>query len=646
MAVSNDKSKINSTLDRPYDLPDDPTLPYGRGELTAIMPPRLVTESLGAWHPFPTGSERAAWDAVAEPRRTALITAADAALSEPWPALKASVFAEFQRSGDRARFERDHFARRRIVRDLVLGACLTGQDRFTDPIMDATWSICEESFWGVPAHSFSRRLEPLPLPDISEPVIDLFAAETGAQLAWTRYLLGERLEEAGGQAFDERLMAEIDRRLLTPFLDRDDWTWLAKEHRHPNNWTPWVCSNLLVAALLTQADPGRLAVIVSKIIASLDVYVDQLLEDGGCSEGQSYWAVGPAKLLDCLDALHGASDGRLDGFGIPRVRTLSRYPVAMHLGGRDMVQHADGHGQWLLESSTLHRAGRFLDDQQARQLAIHLRDAAAVRQEQSGTNLWRGLSELFEPGYADAPATDPPLIKERWFDDLQVLVAREAAGTADGFFLCMKAGHNAEHHNHNDVGGLSVAIGGRHLVVDPAVGVYSKQTFSAQRYQLWELNSDWHCLPIINGLVQLPGAEYAGRDVRSAVVGNSIMMSAELAAAWPEQLGLASYRREAVLDRDRRRVVVTDTWHGSGISSLLLPLTLVTEPKITGRDVLLRVGGATVSLEIVGAAEIGVESKALDDPNLQALWGDRLWRLLVTPESPLDHGEMRLVFNR
>lgn len=636
----------NNPTHRPYDLPDDPTLPYGRGELTAIMPPALVREALRQWHPFPTIAERAGWEAVGEPTRTVTATAAQTALSEPWPALRASVFADYQRNGDRSRFERDHFQRRRILRDLVLAACLTADDRFTDPIMDAVWSICEESFWGVPAHSFSRRLDHLPLPDTGEPVIDLFAAETGAQLAWTRYLMGEALEQAGGQVFDERVVAEIDQRLLTPFLERDDWTWLAKEHRHPNNWTPWVCSNLLVGTLFAEADLDRRARIVSKIIASLDVYVDQLLDDGGCSEGQSYWAVGPAKLVDCLDALSGASQGRLDGFRIPRVQVLARYPVAMHVGGRNMVQHADGHGQWLLEPSVLHRAGRFLGDAEARQLAIHLRNAPAGREERSGTNLWRGLSELFEPGYAAGPAADPPLIKERWFEDLQVLVAREAVGTTDGFFVCMKAGHNAEHHNHNDVGGLSVAIDGRHLVVDPAVSVYSKRTFGPQRYELWEMNSDWHCLPIINGMVQLPGDRYRARDVYAAPDGRSIMMHADLAAAWPEQLELESYVRTAVLDRDGHRVVVTDTWKGSGVSSLVVPLTLAAEPEIGDGEVGFRVGGSTVTLSIAGAAAISSETRDLEDPNLRALWGDRLWRLLITPQAPYDHGRLELIFDR
>ncbi|RCK68934.1 heparinase [Desertihabitans brevis] len=637
---------------RPYDLPADPTLPYGRGPLTAIMPPAVVREALGTWHPFPTVAERAAWDAVPAPRRREVVERAEAALTTPWPELRASLFAEFHRVGNRARFELSHFARRSLLRDLVLGAGLTGDARFDDPVMDAVWSICEESFWGLPAHSFSRRHARLPLPATDEPVVDLFAAESGAQLAWTRHVMGERLVAAGGEAFDERVVAEIDRRLLTPVLERDDWQWLAKEDRNPNNWTPWICSNLLVTALLTEADADRRAVLVSKVIASLDAYVAQLLPDGGCSEGQSYWAVGPAKLLDCLEALRGASGGRLDGFGVPEVAVLSRYPVAMHVGGRRMVQHADGHGQWLLEASVLHRAGRLLDDPEARQLAVHLRDLPSGRHERARASLWRGLSELFEPGYADAPSCDPPFPQQRWFPDLQVLTARQTGGSAEGLMLCMKAGHNAEHHNHNDVGGLSIALDGQHVVVDPAVGVYSGQTFGPRRYELFEMNSDWHSLPVVSGTVQQPGGEHAARAVRLEEADGCVGLTADLAPAWPAGAGLESYVRTAILDRTAGRVEVTDTWQGAGVSSLVLPLTLAVEPHLgdveDGQRVCrvgLRTATGTLVLDVEGA-RVDVETRDLDDPYLRFLWGERLWRLLLTPTDGPQQGQVRMVFHR
>ena len=66
--------------------------------------------------------------------------------------------------------------------------------RFLDDIANGIWAICEESYWGVPAHLGMQR-KGTGLPDVTEPTVDLFSAETGSLLAWTVYLLGDRLDK-------------------------------------------------------------------------------------------------------------------------------------------------------------------------------------------------------------------------------------------------------------------------------------------------------------------------------------------------------------------------------------------------------------------------------------------------------------------
>ncbi len=74
------------------------------------------------------------------------------------------------------------FARRAPLCALVMAEGVeTG--RFPD-IADTVWAICEESAWQLPAHnSYIRDTPQLPLPDVTRPIVDLFAAETGALLA-------------------------------------------------------------------------------------------------------------------------------------------------------------------------------------------------------------------------------------------------------------------------------------------------------------------------------------------------------------------------------------------------------------------------------------------------------------------------------
>ena len=66
------------------------------------------------------------------------------------------------------------------------------QGRFLDDILNGIYSICEETAWQLPAHnSYIRDTPQLILPDVTRPVMDLFACETGALLACAAYLLEE-----------------------------------------------------------------------------------------------------------------------------------------------------------------------------------------------------------------------------------------------------------------------------------------------------------------------------------------------------------------------------------------------------------------------------------------------------------------------
>ena len=80
-----------------------------------------------------------------------------------------------------------------------------------------------ETSWTIPAHETAQKAG-VGLPNIDEPVIDLFAAETGAQLAWTQYLLRPELDKVS-PLVNPRITEEIERRIITPFLMRDDWGW-------------------------------------------------------------------------------------------------------------------------------------------------------------------------------------------------------------------------------------------------------------------------------------------------------------------------------------------------------------------------------------------------------------------------------------
>ena len=67
-------------------------------------------------------------------------------------------------------------------------------------------------------------------------------------------------------------------------------------------------------------------------------------------------------------------------------------------------------------------------------------------------SLGRVLPALF--GLKDWPqkAARPPLVRDVFLNEIEVMVARDREGSSQGLYVAAKGGHNAESHNHNDIG--------------------------------------------------------------------------------------------------------------------------------------------------------------------------------------------------
>ncbi|MBO0790536.1 MAG: heparinase II/III family protein, partial [Ktedonobacteraceae bacterium] len=91
-------------------------------------------------------------------------------------------------------------------------------------------------------------------------------------------------------------------------------------------------------------------------------------------------------------------------------------------------------------------------------------------------------------------------------------IGRLVAQTQDGapVVLAFKAGHNNEHHNHNDIGSFILHSAGENLLADPGRGLYSRANFDSRRYQNIFNNSYGHSVPRLAGQLQPPGEQYYG----------------------------------------------------------------------------------------------------------------------------------------
>ncbi len=634
--------------------PSPAMAPQERNLLTGRFPEQDLGAVLlppGAWHPYPKIGERDAWNAVPEKVRSTWVDNAGKYLNAPWPPLPATVFLEYARDGNRSRFEHLSFERRERLAGLVVAEVFENKGRFLDDIANGVWAICEESFWGVPAHLGMQR-KGTGLPDVTEPTVDLFSAETGSLLAWTVYLLGDRLDRVSPLLAD-RVCLEVERRILTPNLQRDDFWWMGfGPGRDINNWNPWINSNWLTCVLILERDEQKRRRAVYKIMKSLDNFLNSYPEDGGCDEGPGYWGRAGASLFECLEILHGATHGAIDLYSSPLVRGIGQYIYKVYIKDDYYINFADASGRENPEAGLVYRYGKRIDDSVMTGFGsfLALRKGLDERSDALETgSLGRLLPDLLLSRELSAATPAEPLLLDFWLPGLQVMGARSFPHSSKGLYIAAKGGHNAESHNHNDVGNFIVYADGRPVLIDAGVGTYTSKTFSPQRYEIWTMQSAYHNLPAINGFQQRDGRQFHAEKVAYTADDAAAVFSLDIAKAYPAEAMVNSWVRTVALLRGKR-VELSERY---SLKEFVQPFTLslmtplLVDMPAPGRIRLMESNdkpGLSIAVSFDSERlKASAEEIPLSDARLSNVWGKRLSRIRFTSLTTSLEGEYKIV---
>lgn len=573
-----------------------------------------ATPELVGWEerfPYPQCGD-AAWDKLSSAARERLAEWGREALETAYPMLTATQFMAFVRDGSRKVYEDPYFLRRRTLMGAALAYCARPEPALLDKVIDGLWCVCEETFWGISAHNGSSHAgqipaEQRPLPEPRNPYIDLFAAQTACTLAITVRLLGKELD-AVAPLIRRRVLRELDERIFAPFLYRDDFHWMGMIRQDLNNWTPWILSSIFLSALASIRDDALLRQLFSRGLTMLDRYLDGMPEDGGCDEGAGYWNMAGGALLDCLEAVERVTGGRVTFWAQEKIRRIGAFPLHSHIAGPWHWNFADCDAQPLLDGERVYAYGRHTGDCALRDLGAAM-GASIVPRDTPQMN--RVLDALFR---APAPAPYPPAEERVSLPQLQVFARRHGE-----LYLACKGGHNAESHNHNDVGSFLLFHRGEPVVVDAGNMTYTAQTFSSQRYTLWNTRSRNHNLPLIGGVEQAPGRAYAAREVRE----EAQRISMEIAGAYPSQAGVRSLRRSFLMDREM--VLQDEVLLEQPREIIWVFLSRPRPERVEGG---LRLG--TVRMRYDGSLRCGVEEIPVTDPRMARNFPGSLWRVTLT----------------
>ena len=574
------------------------------------------------WVDFPPYTDRAGWDAFLGDRKAAFVEAGEKNLDYTWRVIKATDYLEFERSG--ARWDGDKNANLSALSALLMAELAEGQGRFLDQIINGIYVFSESTSWANTAHNAlqkSRRA----IQAWDDPVFDLTAGTTSNLLSWTYYFLHEELDKTDPE-ISRRLYHELKRRILDVFLTNDSFWWMVRGQKgRSNNWTPWCNYNALNAFMLLENDPGRLTDAVWLAMKSVDEFLNFSQEDGACDEGTSYWDRAAGSAYDFLDLLNRATGGKIVFFDHPMIRSMGEYIARSYVGNGWVVNFADASARGGGSPYLIYRYGKDVGSPIMKGYA-----ASLYRPENgmsAGADFYRTLAAL---AVRDELAAEEPVFAHpayTWYPQTDVCYM-----TDEGLFVATKGGYNNESHNHNDCGTVSFYVNTIPLLIDVGVGTYTRQTFSSERYTIWTMQSDYHNVPMINGVAQRNGNQY--KATGSSFDPAGMTYSTDLSKAYPAEAQVRKWVRSCTL-KDGKLTLKDNFILDKAVAPNVINFMTWGKVDISTPGVVrLEARGQKAILEYDKRKfSASVETKTLSDPRLSHVWGSEVYRVSLTAKT-------------
>ncbi len=495
------------------------------------------------------------------------------------PHATAAEWLHIRRTNDRG--PSDRILRRSMtgLQALTMQRGMLGPEGDDDRLLDWYWQVAHQAAWTMSPHLGGG------LPRCDRPVIDLGAAMIALYLAEGLEVLAPWLREQA-PGFIESVVAAIDRNVVGPYGAGVAVGW--EERERLNNWIGVCAGSILGAcrslAALGEARPEAEA----RARRGVQTYLEASFSPGGeCDEGIGYWGYGMAFACAGLSRLDPAEATALGG---ARLRLCADYPRRAHLGDDRFIAANDGLDRCQAQLGLIPWLAAITASDWLWSWAAH--------HPHNGPGNLRALNgqlRLADAGPAPVlhAGTSADLLP-----DQQIAILRRNRLSA-----VLTGGHNAENHNHNDLGNIQVMLDGRAVV--PEIGFpspYPADFFGPRRYTYLAASSRGHSCPGISG-----HAQRAGRDAQAVVVAwtpeaAEPSFTLELAAAYPREAGLRSWRRS--LTDTASAMVLEDRFATGPGAAIEHALWFADPPEIARGDatLIVRSGGLRVEIAPIPAS--------------------------------------------
>jgi hypothetical protein len=344
-----------------------------------------------------------------------------------------------------------------------------------------------------------------------------------------------------------RLREGVERRALQPYLEgatrEKPMQWLTAKH----NWNPVCNGGATVLALALESESALSEKVLALSVPAMNLYWNELKDDGGWNEGTGYWTYGHRYGLIAAEALRRAGHaGGAEVFARAGVRHTASFPIVFNPGPKQSASFGDSNGR--ANDAIFYLLAREYQDASA----VWFQDRVGPRDVKNEdwpqdvlTLLWRPIDQPWLPESASSSAPFKPTIPS--------IAAFPSIGWAmmapsqpdPPFFLAFKNGSLAANHTHLDLNSVSIGIGDMLVARELGSRPYPDDYFGPKRYTYYELTTAGHNTVLVGGRGQTPKKE--GK-----------LLGPMLGAGYSAFTGIADNAYEVETPVARRHVVFVD----------------------------------------------------------------------------------------
>lgn len=534
------------------------------------------------YQPAPTYSDRQYWEAFADTELGKYyLEDAEALIDrEPEVPITDEIYRRANREGNRGIYKPRYYRTMDRLEKYILAECMENKGRFLEPAEAHIRAILAMKSWLHPNHDDDENT----VLEGKRVHIDLGARKFGLVLALADAVLEDKLSEELRTEINKQLQWRITDSYLksTKESDPESNSWI----RTTSNWNSVCTSGSLFTIMVASENLQERTEAIGSAINSMRYYMSGFGEDGYCSEGTGYWNYGFGHYLYLAEILHDYTDGKIDLFTFSdslKLKRVADFPETFQIHPGLYSPFSDGVTRVKSDNDNFAyvMAAKYYNAQKP----SYFKPDEAVQSIVMGADYKKYLAEA---------NPDFQLPEVTYFDDYGVMISRGQQQTP--FSVSVKAGHNAENHNHSDVGSYVIALGDEIVSGDIGAPSYIAGAFAKDN----PARSSWgHPLPRIDGQLQSNGREFSGKILETDFKKGKDRIVMDLKGAY-EIPGLEKLIREVENDKSGDGIInVTDQFTANTpVTFGTAIMTLADYEVIDEQTVILIENGMKVKAEV------------------------------------------------